>query len=266
MKVISANVNGIRAAAKKGFFEWMIKEQADVICIQETKAQYEQLNDAVFSPEGYFRFFCDAEKKGYSGTAIYCKKQPQKIIRGLGWDIADNEGRYIQADFENISIASLYLPSGSAKEERQLLKMEFLEKLEPILKDMVNSQRKYILCGDWNIVHKRIDIKNFNGNKNRSGCLPEERAWLDQLFIDPDTMDSKGKIGMLDAFRVLNQEVDQYTWWSNRGQAWANNTGWRIDYQVVSAELGKTLTDTSIYKEQRFSDHAPLIMEYEIDF
>jgi exodeoxyribonuclease-3 len=266
MKVISANVNGIRAAAKKGFFDWMIKEQADVICIQETKAQEEQLSDAIFSPQGYFRYFCDAEKKGYSGTAIYCKKQPAQIIRGLGWDIADTEGRYIQINYDNLSIASLYLPSGSSKDERQVLKMEFLKKMEPILTEMAQSERQYILCGDWNIVHKRIDIKNFNGNKNRSGCLPEERSWMDQLFIDPQTMDASGKIGMLDAFRVLNQEIDQYTWWSNRGQAWENNTGWRIDYQVISATLGEKLANTRIYKEQRFSDHAPIIMEYTIDY
>jgi len=266
MKVISANVNGIRAAAKKGFFDWMLKEQADVVCIQETKAQEEQLSDEVFSPQGYHRYFCDAEKKGYSGTAIYCKKEPQQIIRGLGWEVADTEGRYIQADFDNLSIISLYLPSGSSKEERQVLKMEFLQKLEPILTDMALSDRQYILCGDWNIVHKRIDIKNFTGNKKRSGCLPEEREWMDKLFIDPETMDANGKIGMLDAFRVLNQEADQYTWWSNRGQAWANNTGWRIDYQVISAALGETLTNTSIYKDQRFSDHAPIIMEYAIDY
>ncbi len=265
MKIISANVNGIRAAAKKGFFEWLLNEQPDVVCIQETKAQYEQLSDDIFRPIGYQRFFCDAIKKGYSGTAIYCKKQPNQIIRGLGWDIADDEGRYIQADFDNLSVASLYLPSGSAKEERQVLKMEFLEKLEPILKNMLSSGRSYILCGDWNIVHKRIDIKNFNGNKKRSGCLPEERAWLDQLFIDSENKQASGSIGMLDAFRVLNQEAEQYTWWSNRGQAWANNTGWRIDYQVITPELGKLLTSTSIYKEQRFSDHAPIIMNYERD-
>ncbi|MFK5985892.1 MAG: exodeoxyribonuclease III [Pseudomonadota bacterium] len=270
MKVISANLNGIRAAAKKGFFEWMINEQADVVCIQETKAQEEQLSDQIFKPEGYFRFFCDAEKKGYSGTAIYSKQQPNKITKGLGWEVADNEGRYIQADYDNISIASLYLPSGSSKEERQILKMAFLEKMEPILKAMVNSKRSYILCGDWNIVHKRIDIKNFNGNKKRSGCLPEERAWLDKLFLEPEELTQeaitkKDKIGMLDAFRILNQDAEQYTWWSNRGQAWANNTGWRIDYQVISAELGKMLSSTSIYKQQRFSDHAPIIMEYQLD-
>ncbi|MCU7835095.1 MAG: exodeoxyribonuclease III [gamma proteobacterium symbiont of Taylorina sp.] len=254
MKVISANLNGIRAAAKKGFFEWMQTESPDVVCIQETKAQIEQLDAAVFSPPGYYRYFFDAEKKGYSGTAIYSKKEPDNIITGLGWDVADTEGRYLQADFGDLSVASLYLPSGSSKDERQLLKMEFLDKISPLLKEMVQSSREYIICGDWNIVHKRIDIKNFNANKKRSGCLPEERAWLDQLFGE--------EIGMVDAFRVLNQEAEQYTWWSNRGQAWMNNTGWRIDYQVISPALADQLKSTSIYKEQRFSDHAPLIMDY----
>ncbi|WP_198263878.1 exodeoxyribonuclease III [sulfur-oxidizing endosymbiont of Gigantopelta aegis] len=270
MKVISANLNGIRAAAKKGFFDWMLKESPDVVCIQETKAQIDQLDAEVFSPPGYFRYFFDAEKKGYSGTAIYSKKEPDKITTGLGWEVADSEGRYIQADFGDLSIASLYLPSGSSKDERQLLKMEFLEKMTPILKDMADSERQYIVCGDWNIVHKRIDIKNFTGNKKRSGCLPEERAWLDQLFCMPEhkpDADSEtaveNPIGLCDAFRELNKQEHQYTWWSNRGQAWANNTGWRIDYQVISPSLAPLLKSTSIYKEKRFSDHAPLIMTYD---
>jgi len=262
MKVISANLNGIRAAAKKGFFTWVDKEQADVICIQETKAQEHQLDDEVFFPAGYHRFLYDAEKKGYSGTAIYSKVEPNQVTKGLGWDIADDEGRYIQADYGSLSIASLYLPSGSSKDDRQELKMQFLDKLNPILMEMVKSDRQYILCGDWNIVHKKIDIKNFNGNKKRSGCLPEERAWLDKVFAEPDVEDP---IGMVDAFRVLNQESDQYTWWSNRGQAWANNTGWRIDYQIISPSLKAKLLSTSIYKEERFSDHAPLIMEYDME-
>ena len=257
MKVISANLNGIRAAAKKGFFDWMLEESPDVVCIQETKAQLDQLDAPVFSPPGYFRYFFDAEKKGYSGTAIYSKKEPDFITTGLGWDVADMEGRYIQADFGDLSIASLYLPSGSSKDDRQLLKMEFLDKISPLLKEMAQSDRQYIVCGDWNIVHKKIDIKNFNGNKKRSGCLPEERAWLDQLF--------GSEIGLCDAFRVLNKEEHQYTWWSNRGQAWANNTGWRIDYQVISPTLVPLLKSTSIYKDQRFSDHAPLIMTYNRD-
>ncbi len=257
MKIISANLNGIRAAAKKGFFDWMLKESPDVVCIQESKAHIHQLSDPVFSPDDYHRYFFDAEKKGYSGTAIYSKKEPDNIITGLGWDVADTEGRYIQADFGNLSVASLYLPSGSSKDDRQVLKMEFLDKLEPMLKEMAQSNRDYIICGDWNIVHKRIDIKNFNGNKKRSGCLPEERAWMDKLFGDD--------IGMVDAFRVLNQDAEQYTWWSNRGQAWANNTGWRIDYQVISPSLADKLESTSIYKDERFSDHAPIIMNYNYD-
>ena len=264
MKVVSANLNGIRAAAKKGFFEWMLNEQADVFCIQETKAQIDQLDASVFSPQGYYRYFFDAEKKGYSGTAIYSKKEPDKVSTGLGWDIADKEGRYIQADFGHLSIASLYLPSGSSKDDRQELKMEFLDKLNPILQDMKNGSRDYIICGDWNIVHKKIDIKNFTGNKNRSGCLPEERAWLDKVFADPEA-DVSNPIGMVDAFRVLNKEPDQYTWWSNRGQAWANNTGWRIDYQIITPSLKDKLISTSIYKEQRFSDHAPLIVNYDVE-
>jgi len=180
MKIISVNVNGIRAAAKKGFFDWMQKESPDVVCIQETKAQINQLDDPVFSPQGYYRYFFDAEKKGYSGTAIYSKKEPVRITTGLGWEVADTEGRYIQADFGELSIASLYLPSGSSKDHRQELKMEFLDLLSPKLKVMAKASppQGFIICGDWNIVHKKIDIKNFNGNKKRSGCLPEERAWI----------------------------------------------------------------------------------------
>ncbi|MCP3850557.1 MAG: exodeoxyribonuclease III [Gammaproteobacteria bacterium] len=262
MKIVSANLNGIRAAAKKGFFDWMLKESPDVVCIQETKAQIDQLDADVFSPPGYFRYFFDAHKKGYSGTAIYSKKEPDAITTGLGWEVADTEGRYIQADFGDLSVASLYLPSGSSKDDRQILKMEFLEQMTPLLKEMAQSPRQYIVCGDWNIVHKKIDIKNFNGNKKRSGCLPEERAWLDQLFGD-DEAASDDIIGLCDAFRVLNKEEHQYTWWSNRGQAWANNTGWRIDYQVISPSLAPLLSSTSIYKEERFSDHAPIIMDYD---
>ena len=261
MKIISANVNGIRAAAKKGFFDWMQKESPDVVCLQETKSQVDQLDDPVFSPLGYYRYFFDAQKKGYSGTAIYSKKQPDQVSTGLGWKVADSEGRYIQADFGDLSVASLYLPSGSSKDHRQELKMQFLDLITPMLKDIAapSSNRAFIICGDWNIVHKKIDIKNFNGNKKRSGCLPEERAWMDKLFGVAD----EDNIGLVDAFRVLNQEADQYTWWSNRGQAWANNTGWRIDYQVISPSLASSLQSTSIYKEQRFSDHAPLIMTYD---
>ncbi len=260
MKIITANVNGIRAAEKKGFFEWLQRQQADVICIQETKAQEHQLEAQDFYPQGYHCFYVDAEKKGYSGVAIYSRIKPQRVITGLGdgFEDMDAEGRFVQVDFDTpetgkLSVISLYLPSGSSKEERQLVKYSFMERFTEKLKAMRRKRREYVICGDWNIVHKEIDIKNWKSNQKNSGCLPEERAWLDQLF---------GPMGFVDAFRVANQQAEQYTWWSNRGQAWANNVGWRIDYQVVTPGLKDKIQSADIYKDQRFSDHAPLVIEY----
>ena len=257
MKVITANVNGIRAAHKKGFFDWLKKQKADVVCIQEIKAQAHQLDDEIFYPKNYHCYYFEAEKKGYSGVAIYCREKPDNVVVGLGdgWEDMDAEGRYIQADFGSISVASIYLPSGSSSDERQQVKYSFMDRFTDTLKSMKRKRREYILCGDWNIVHKEIDIKNWKGNQKNSGCLPEERAWLDQIF---------GPIGFVDAFRVVNQQADQYTWWSNRGQAWAKNVGWRIDYQIVTPKLRDSVKSVSIYKEQRFSDHAPLIINYDI--
>jgi len=252
VKVISVNVNGIRAAHRKGFFTWLKKQDADVICIQETKAQVDQLVDEILQPKGYHAYFNDAVKKGYSGVAVYSKKQPDKIIDKLGWTRADDEGRYLHVDFDKLSIVSLYLPSGSSSEERQANKFDFLERFMPILKKMRRQKREYIICGDWNIAHKEIDLKNWKGNKKNSGFLPEERAWMDNLF---------GPVGMIDSFRVVNQDPGQYTWWSNRGQAWAKNVGWRIDYQVVTPGLKDKIKSVSIYKTERFSDHAPLITD-----
>jgi len=257
VKVVSVNVNGIRAAHRKGFFYWIQKCKADVICVQETKAQVGQLTDEILNPKGYVAFFNDAKKKGYSGTAVYCKKQPDKVTAQLGWETADTEGRYLQVDFGKLSIVSLYLPSGSSSDERQQAKFDFLDRFMPILKKMVKHKNEYILCGDWNIAHKEIDLKNWKGNLKNSGFLPEERAWLDELF---------DKVGMVDSFRVINQDPDQYTWWSNRGQAWANNVGWRIDYQIVTPGLKNKIKKVSIYKDERFSDHAPLIIEYDLKF
>lgn len=255
MKVISVNVNGIRAAHRKGFFNWMQKQNADVFCIQETKAQIDQLNDEIINPLGYNSYFNDAIKKGYSGTAIYCRKKPDKIINKLGWSNADDEGRYLQIDYGKLSIVSLYLPSGSSSEDRQKIKFDFLDRFMPVLKKMRRQRREYILCGDWNIAHKEIDLKNWKSNQKNSGFLPEERAWMDELF---------DKVGMIDSFRVVNKEPNQYTWWSNRGQAWAKNVGWRIDYQVVTPGLKNKIKSVSIFKDERFSDHAPLITEYDL--
>jgi exodeoxyribonuclease III len=257
VKIISINTNGIRAAYRKGFFEWMQRQEADVVCIQETKAQTDQLVDEILSPKGYYAEFNDAKKKGYSGTAIYSKKKPDNIINKLGWSIPDTEGRFLQFDFGKLSIISLYLPSGSSKIERQLIKFDFLQRFTLILQNMRLQKRDYIICGDWNIAHKEIDLKNWKGNRKNSGFLPEERAWMDDLF---------GSLGMIDSFRVVNQNPDEYTWWSNRGQAWLKNVGWRIDYQVVTPKLKNKIKSASIYKDERFSDHAPLIVDYNIDF
>ena len=255
MRIISINVNGIRAAHRKNFFTWLQKQDADIVCIQETKAQVDQLNDEIIKPKGYFSYFNSAVKKGYSGVAIYSQIEPEKIIGKIGWKDADIEGRFIQANFGKLSVISLYLPSGSSSEERQAIKFDFLERLTPVLKKMRRQKREYIICGDWNIAHKKIDIKNWKGNQKNSGFLPEEREWMDSLFDD---------IGMVDAFRVVNQQEEQYTWWSNRGQAWAKNVGWRIDYQVVTPGLKNKIKTASIYKDERFSDHAPLIVDYSI--
>lgn len=256
MKVISLNANGIRAAARKGFFDWLEGQQADVVCIQETKAQEHQLVDDVFRPAGFHSFYFDAEKKGYSGVAIYSKQNPDRVIRGLGFEEFDREGRYIEARFGKLSVASLYLPSGSSGEVRQEAKFRFLDSYMPELKKMRRRRREYILCGDWNIAHKNIDLKNWRANRKNSGFLPEERAWLDELF---------GPVRYVDAFRQVNKEEDQYTWWSNRGRAWDKNVGWRLDYQIVTPGLGDKALGAAIYKDQRFSDHAPLIMDYDLE-
>lgn len=259
MKITSINVNGIRAAARKGLFEWLAREAPDVVCIQELKAQEHQLQDPVFRPTGYHAYFHCALKPGYSGVAIYSKREPDEVICGLGegWEDVDAEGRYLEARFGNLSIISLYVHSGSSSEERQALKFDFMDRFLPHLREIKASGRDYVICGDWNIAHKEIDLKNWRGNQKNSGFLPEERAWLDQLF---------GEEGFIDAFRLVNQEAEQYTWWSNRGQAWAKNVGWRIDYHVITPGLRERVLNAAIYKEERFSDHAPLTLEYDYPF
>lgn len=255
MRVITFNANGIRSAAQKGFFDWFYAQNADVLCIQETKAQEHQLQSTLFCHPEYERYFFDAEKPGYSGVGIYTRKTPDRILRGLGFSLADSEGRYIQADFGRLSIASLYLPSGSSGEARQALKFEFLKQYGAILAQQVQSAQRYIICGDFNIVHKEIDIKNWLSNQNHSGCLKEERMWLDYLFDE---------LHWQDAFRVKNQEKEQYTWWSHRAGAWDRNVGWRIDYQIVSPALRSAIQSVQIYRGQKFSDHAPVIIDYDL--
>ena len=258
MRIITFNANGIRSAASKGFFDWFAVQHADVLCLQETKAQEHQLDAAVYRPAGYHAHFHDARsKKGYSGVAIYARRKPDQILDKLGWEAFDQEGRYLEARFGNLSVVSLYVPSGSSGEERQRFKFATMERLAPILDGWLASGRDYVICGDWNIAHKEIDLKNWRGNRKNSGFLPEERAWLDQLFDEEE---------FVDAFRVVNQEEEQYTWWSNRGQAWAKNVGWRIDYHIITPGLRERVVSAAIYKDERFSDHAPLTLEYDYPF
>ena len=257
MRVITFNANGIRSAARKGFFAWLTEQNADVVCIQETKAQAHQLPPDPYHPSGYHCHYHDAERKGYSGVALYARRAPDEIHTGLGWPECDTEGRWLEARFGPLSVVSLYLPSGSSSSERQTVKFDFLARLAEPLQARRATGRDFILCGDWNIAHKEIDLKNWRANRDHSGFLPEERAWMDELF---------GPLGWVDAFRVVNPAGGQYTWWSNRGQAWAKNVGWRIDYQVVTPALAERVRATAIYREQRFSDHAPLILDYDQAF
>jgi exodeoxyribonuclease III len=254
MRVITLNCNGLRSAATKGLYQWLPKQRADVVCLQETKSQEHQLAGREFRPRGYHCVYYDARRPGYSGTAIYSQREPDRIIRGFGIDEFDGEGRYLEARFGNLSVVSVYLPSGSAGPERQASKFRFLAAFMPHLQALRRTRRQYILCGDWNIAHKQIDLRNWRSNQKNSGFLPEERAWLDRLF---------GPAGYVDAFREINTDPDQYTWWSNRGQARAKNVGWRIDYQVLSPGLKGSVARASIYKEKWFSDHAPLVMDYD---
>jgi exodeoxyribonuclease-3 len=255
MRILTLNCNGIRSAARKGLFDWLPTQSPDVVCLQETKAQESQLTDGDFRPRDYHCYYCDAERKGYSGVAVFSKSKPDRVIRGFGVSEFDGEGRYLELQFGPLSVVSLYLPSGSSGPERQASKFRFLEVFLPYLKRLGKRRRNYVLCGDFNIAHQPIDLKNWRANQRNSGFLPEERAWLDRLF---------GELGWVDAFREVDRRPEQYTWWSNRGQARARNVGWRIDYQIVNRQLAGKARAASIYKDAWFSDHAPLTMDYEL--
>ena len=256
LRIISLNLNGIRSAANKGLYAWLKAQDADIVCMQEIKAQAGDMTREMLQPEGYYGYFHYAEKKGYSGVGIYAKKQPDAIIEGLSMADIDAEGRYIEARFGNLSVVSLYLPSGSSGEERQTFKFDVMARILPHLEALKASGREVVICGDWNIAHKEADLKNWRGNKKNSGFLPEERAWLTDLF---------GRVGWVDVYRLLYPDTldECYTWWSNRGQAWAKNVGWRIDYQIATPGIAATAKQASIYKAERFSDHAPLVIDYD---
>jgi exodeoxyribonuclease-3 len=256
-RLVSLNLNGIRSAATKGLLPWAESIGADCMGVQEVKAQaadiagrFERLHDM----HGHFHF---AEKKGYSGVGVYSRKTPSDVVIGFGSPEFDAEGRYVELRFDTpqrkLSIISCYFPSGSSGEERQLAKFRFLALMTPYLQQL-KAEREFILVGDVNIAHKEIDLKNWRSNQKNSGFLPEERAWMTH------TLD---ELGLVDVFRTLNPKPEQYTWWSNRGQAWAKNVGWRLDYHLATPALAAKALREHIYLEQRFSDHAPLVIDYD---
>jgi len=254
MRIITLNLNGIRSAARKGLFKWMTRARADVVCVQELKAQDGDLDDVMRAPGGLRGRFYHAQKKGYSGVGIYCQREPERVVEGVGNREADSEGRYLRADFGRLSVVSIYLPSGSAGAHRQAAKFRFMDTFFPHLKKLAAEGREIVLCGDWNIAHRQIDLRNWRSNQKNSGFLPEEREWLTRVFDE---------LEWVDVFRRVDPRPDQYTWWSNRGQAWAKNVGWRIDYQIATPKLAATAKRAAIYKARRFSDHAPLIIDYD---
>lgn len=256
MRIITLNANGIRSAASKGLFEWLRTQNADVLCVQETKAQLADLEKSPqFFPEGWSVRFNSAQKKGYAGVAIYSRLVPDLVLDTLGAKEFDDEGRYLEFRFGNLSVVSLYLPSGSAGPERQASKDRFLEFFLPVLASWRSSGREYVVCADWNIAHTEKDLKNWKSNQKNSGFLPHERAWLTRVIAEQ---------GWIDVHRQLSPsgEGELYTWWSNRGDAWNKNVGWRIDYQLVTPGMAAKIQAARVHKDSRFSDHAPLIVDY----
>ena len=252
MKVITANLNGFRSAARKGLWAYLAKEDPDFLCCQELKAQESNLEEVDENPLGMHRIWHCAEKRGYSGVALYSKQPPQHVQIGLSLPQFNVEGRYICADFKKFSLVCLYLPSGTSSNDRQQVKFQFLNYFSTVLSELRACGREVLICGDWNIAHTPLDLKNWRSNQKHSGFLPEERAWLTEVL----------EAGWVDVWRQLYPDIPGYTWWSNRGQAYAKDVGWRIDYQIASPKLAKSAKNAFVYKEEKFSDHAPLVVNY----
>jgi exodeoxyribonuclease-3 len=256
LRIITLNLNGIRSAWSKGLQPWIGQQGADIVCLQELKAQVADLTEEMKAPDGLHTYYHCAEKKGYSGVGLWCRQKPDNIVEGLGNAEFDAEGRYLQADFGKLSVISLYLPSGSSSPERQEAKFRFMDYFYPHLVALARSGRDVVVCGDWNIAHREIDLKNWKSNGKNSGFLPEERAWVTRVLEEG---------GWQDVYRRLHPETTDecYTWWSSRGQAWAKNVGWRLDYQLATPPLAEAARAASVFKAQRFSDHAPLTIDYD---
>ncbi len=261
-RLVTLNLNGIRSAASKGFLEWAAQAGADCMGVQEVKAQAADMADRFESVGGMAGYFHFAEKKGYSGVGLYSRKSPSDVVVGLGDAFFDAEGRYVECRYDTpqrkLSMISCYFPSGSSGEERQAAKFRFLDVVYPYLLAL-KEQREFILVGDINIAHQQIDLKNWRSNQKNSGFLPEERAWLDRLLGT-----GRGQGGLVDVYRQLHPDTTDacYTWWSNRGQAYAKNVGWRLDYHFATPQLAAQARQAAIYKDQKFSDHAPLTIDY----
>ncbi|MDW5440964.1 exodeoxyribonuclease III [Polaromonas sp. SM01] len=284
-KLTSLNLNGIRSATSKGLEDWLAQTTPDCLCVQELKAQAADVSERFEEMAGLKGHFHFAEKKGYSGVGVYTKHEPSDVIVGYGSSEFDAEGRYVELRFDRpgrkdlrkLSIISAYFPSGSSGEERQAAKFRFLAELYPYLLAL-KKERDFVLCGDINIAHQEIDLKNFKGNKKNSGFLPEERAWMSELLRDAELANEAadalteridGSVrggGMVDVYRKLQPTTtgDAYTWWSNRGQAYAKNVGWRLDYHLATPALAALAQSETIYKTQRFSDHAPITVDYDL--
>ena len=258
LRIITLNLNGIRSAWNKDVFPWLTAQNADVVCLQELKAQDADLSGEMKAPGNLHAYYHCAEKKGYSGVGLWCRQAPDAVIEGTGCAEFDAEGRYLRADFGNLSVISLYLPSGSSSPERQDAKFRFMDFFYPLLVELAASGRDIAVCGDWNIAHQEIDLKNWKSNRKNSGFLPEERAWVSRVL-------EQG--GWNDVYRQLHPTATDecYTWWSNRGQARANNVGWRLDYQLATQNLASAARHAAVYKDQRFSDHAPLTVDYDFN-
>ena len=256
MRIVTLNVNGLRSAERKGFARWLARaEPWDVVCVQEIKCLEDEVPRPLKAPRRSHATFVPAVRRGYSGVALY-SKVPHRQKAGFGHAEFDDEGRYLEADFGELTVISLYLPSGSSGPERQASKFRFLEAFLPHLATLRRRGKEIILCGDWNIAHQPIDLKNWRSNQKNSGFLPEERAWLTRVFDE---------LGFVDVFRRVDPRPERYTWWSNRGQAWAKNVGWRIDYQIATPGIAARARSASIYVNRRFSDHAPLVIDYDYE-
>jgi exodeoxyribonuclease-3 len=252
-RIVSLNANGLRSAASKGLMGWIEAAEPDLVCLQEVKAQESDLPEDLLRPRKRHAYFHCAQARGYSGTAMYSRKRPRNATIGFGNAEFDREGRYVELEFADLTVISVYFPSGSSSPERQQAKFRFLDVFGPHLARLRAAGRETIVCGDINIAHKEIDLKNWRSNKKNSGFLPEERDWMERLFVQH---------GWVDVFRRIDPRAEQYTWWSNRGRAWDNNVGWRIDYQIATPGIAAKAKRAEIYKQRRFSDHAPLIVDY----